>query len=549
MPGMGGMGRSFGRLLSGGGGRRFTPDFFVDSESGDDGNDGLTLETAFQTIGTLGTIQANAQIGLVRGSYWREQIDTSAAGVDIRAVGDEADPLPTLDAADIASSDGWTPHASLSNIYQRTWTHDSASGESLSLWEDGVRVRWVASTALLDAAASGFNCVTNLSGTSTTVYYKATGAGDPASNGLLVEISARMVGIRLSGNNSRLEDVHGRRQLSDSGSIVVSGIGSTVERCLAEDGTSHNLFIGRNCRAIDCIAWKSDWADRVNTTAFIAHTTNGAGYTAEFLRCIVVNDLDKVSAGISGTGSVDGFYTHTSGTNWDSVSYTDCSVYGAETGYSCDNAVSFVSTRNFATECRIAHLVGGVTAAEVTDFYAKEGTTVEMRQGVAPASPTVINGLRSYGTSGSTQGDVYANSSAAVRVERSVIYHVGAINRFAVNGNSVSSDIESEGNIVQGNSASTGFRAKGTGKAANNNNYSPANMNFEIASTNADFAAYRSANPTLDANSVTTDPGLTDPANGDFSGSNISAGMGLERPEITGADYTPIPSDVALAAM
>lgn len=534
-------------------GSRASFDYYVNSVSGNDSANGRTPDTAFRTIAAANAVLGNnVRIGLARGSVWREQLgSTSSAfnGVTIGAYGSGA--LPVLDGADVASANGWTPHGTFIGIWQRTWTHDAQAGMYLSLWADGVRVRWYGSEALLDAAAApGFFVADTGASGSSTIFYKPAGGLNPAGSGVVVEISTRHFGLVVGSScaNWTVDDIRTKRQLHNDGSLVLYGMGGRVNRCLAEDGTKHNLFIGRNCVATDCIAWKCDWADRSNSTAFIAHTNDGRGFTASFVRCIAVMEVSKSSDAIAAADAIGGFYAHTAGDSqrWDAISYSDCAAFGCVNGFSVNNCTSLTSARNYVEECQNGHNTNCETG-QILDLYCKGGGTIGMRIGCEHFAGTVtINGLRSYGTIASTRGDVYNNStSGSVTVQRSVIFHLGAITRFAVNGNVASSTVNSYNNVIVASSASLGFRAKGNGDAQNNN-YFPDTMNFEIVSLHTTFADYRTANPSLDVASVTTNPGLIDPANGNFSGTNIPSGMGLERPNVT---YTAIPSEAALAAM
>jgi hypothetical protein len=546
-----GMGIGIGYSPRKGGGLPY--DIFVDSINGDDGNDGASPSRAFQSISAV-SIQTGLRIGLARGSEWHEQLGTlaeSATGVVVGAYGSGR--LPILRADDVASADGWTPHGTYAGIWQRTWTHDAASGQFLSLWEDDVRMRWRSSEANLNAAADGLYVATTGVGGSSTIFYKPT-SGDPATNGKVVTISRRHYGL-VAGTNASgwtVRDIHTMRQLHNDGSLALYGVGAKAYRCLAEDGTRHNMFIGADGEAYDCVTWKSDWADRASSTAFIAFRSDAVGYAAKFVRCVAVMEIAKTSAAISAGMTIEGFYAHAASdaTKWDEISYADCAAYGCTTGFTVNNCSSLISQRNYAEECRQGHNSASVVSA-IDDLYVKGGGTLIMLSAYEHfGGDTTLNGVRSYATINSSRGDIYNNiSTGSVRVERSVIVHAGDAgstgNRFAINGNHATSHVESVGNIIVGATATFGFRAKGTGDAQDNN-YSPNTINFELASSYNDFAAYRAANPSYDVDSVTTNPGLVDPANGDFTGTNVPAGMGLERPDVT---YTAIPSDVALAAM
>lgn len=528
-------------------------DFYVDSVTGNDANRGTTPNAAFKTIGALGTLVNGSRIGLARGSIWREQLgaDTNnSTGVTVGAYG--SGPMPILDGADVAAAGLWSKTASKTNVYQITWTHANSTGYYLSLWENGTRLRWVADTATCDSTAGSYFAA-DTAGTSATVYVHPTGNGDPASNGKTYEISRRLCGVE-AGSGWRVTEIHTRRSLHVYGSLVGADGKVSFQRCLAEDGTKHNLLIGADSEAVDCIAWKSDWPDRTNTTGFVAFTDDGRGHSAQFVRCKSVMELDKVAAGVAVAKAIDGFLAHAGASNrpWDSILYTDCAVRGAATAYSCNDCGTHTNLRPYAEECQVGAGSAAATGA-ITDFWCKDGTTVPLRSAISHfGGDLVVDGLRTYPLSTNTFGDVFDNvASGSTTIRNSVMVRnpAGTGTRFHVNGNVTGTVVNSDHNIIVGDTNSMGYRAKGTG-AADFNCYFPNTMNFEVSATYLTFATYIAGEAALDQHSIAQDPLLNDPANGDFGTSGASParaiGAGLLRPSIS---YINLPSDAALAAL
>lgn len=536
-------------------GRQPVLNIFVDSVNGSDSNTGSSAAVPIKTISRLMSLMVSGStVWLARGSYWREQLGAlggSAVGVGVTVYG--SGQMPVLDGADVVNPAAWAKTGGLTSVYDLTWTHDVANGSFVSLWENTTRLRWVASAALCDATAGSFY-VDICDATATShVYYHPTGNGNPASNGLTVEMSKRTYGL-IAGLNWSVEYVHTRRQLHNDGSLVGSAFG-TFRHCLAEDGTKHNMFLAGGL-AEDCIAWLSDWADRTNTAAYVAYVSDGTGQTATFRRCISKMDAAKVAAAVTGGTGLDAFTAHTADTshNWQSVIFEDCAVHGAVTGFSVANCNSQVMTRCYTEETHYA-LSGAADTITVTDPWVRDtvGSLVPMAAAyVSYGGNATIQGLRSYSLIASNFGDIYqGDPGTTVTVSKSVLVRASGQSggRFIVNGNLAGTVINSDHNIIVGGSADTGFRMKGTG-SADFNDYSTNSMVFEVASSYSTFAAYQAAQPTLDVHSIAQNPLLNDPANGDFgvslSSPAIALGAGLERPNIT---YTAIPSDAALAAM
>lgn len=525
-------------------------DYYVDSVNGSDASSGLTAAAAKQTIASLGYIFSGMRIHLARGASWREQLRSVEANVVVSAYGSGR--LPILDGADVVAAGAWTKTAGRTNIWQATVTVPDPSGLYPSLWENAVRLRWIASLDLLDAESlvSAARFYVTLAATTITLYVNR----DPTTNGKTYETAVRMYGVDLSGANCVVSDTHTKRQLHNNGSLVLTGQGSRADRCLAEDGTKHNLFIGANGVAEDCIAWKSDWADRTDVTAFVGFTSNGVGKTARFSRCIVVRD--PAQADPAGMGFI-GFYCHTSGAGqeWDTVTYDDCAVYGATEAYSVNDATNFVTNRCYADESILgfrSRAIGTVTVRDPWIKWAAGNTrataySFDQTSGAAVGS---IEGLRCYVADTLTAAGQIHVQAGVFTSRRNVFARAAKTGGFGPGVYSTASGtVSSTYNITKG--FPRGINIVGTSPEVDFNVYDTNsqsmiynNIQYELVSE------YRTANPTIDVGSVIGDPLLADPASGDFNlqgGSPaIALGAGLERPSIT---YTAIPSAAALAAL
>lgn len=539
-------------------------DYYVDSVNGSDDNDGLTAATAFASIGklttTVGGDFSGLRIGLARGGYWREQFGSqsnASSNVVVSAYG--TGQLPVLDAADEVPAESWAKTDTYTNVYDLTWAHSASAGSTLSVWEDGVRLRWVSSIATCDATP-GTYYVATVAGSSTALYLHASDSGDPDANGKLYEIATRDFGIAvgIGGSAWRVSNVRTKRQAHPDGSLAIYAPGSVVRGCIAEDGTKHNLFIGRDSAAYDCIAWKADWADRTNATLFVAFTGDGRGKRARFERCVAIVDPAVGADAVTNAKAIDGFYAHTSSGSqkWDQIEIVDCAAIGGVTSFGASDVEHFIVIRPFATNCRNGVGAGGTnTLTTVTDPYCRQGDGIAFGSSIIHyGGECAVEGLREYAWSGSNSGSVYTNAAGTLSVRKSVLVRGAASSgyRIMVNGNSAPTDITSEYNIIYTLEAvgSNGFKAKGAG-AADFNVYYPASIDMEIgANAYTTFAAYQAAETAFDQNSIVADPLLVDPANGDFgldpSSPAIALGAGLERPNIV---YTAIPSDEEIEAM
>ena len=96
-----------------------TPDYYVDSADGNDGNDGLTPGQALATIGALPAFSAGDVIALESQSVWLEKI-VADEQISIYRYGPGTKPI--LDARDAAPTSGWTN--SVGNEWTRTITFE-----------------------------------------------------------------------------------------------------------------------------------------------------------------------------------------------------------------------------------------------------------------------------------------------------------------------------------------------------------------------------------------------------------------------------------------
>lgn len=532
--------------------------YYLDSVNGSDANDGKSIHKAFQTEAALRVVLSSGDsVGILRGSSFLEQFGASTGtltNIKVQAIG--AGAMPIFDGRDVASSGGWAKTAGLTNVYDRTWSHDTVTGSFISLWEDDVRLRWVSSQATCDATPGSYTVATT-SGSSTQLYYHPTGSGNPASNGKVVKLSKRLYGLR-SYQNWSIRGIHTKCQLHNDGSLIV-GVDSYARDCLAEDGTKHNVFLNAGAKAKNVGAWKSDWHDRTNTTMFVGYTDNGVGKTVTFEDCWSVNDAAKVTTAIAAAAGLDGFYAHNAnGTDiWDTVTYRNCSVKNAVTAFS---AAAPSHLRSYS--CKVQGALDGFVVSSpdaiVNDFWVSDTADFKIRASIQCSTGTTatIDGLRCYTSRGAdNRGDVYIPSaSTTVTVQNSVIYRVPGSTgvRWGINVNNASGVGNSNNNIIQNvTTTDIAYRRVGTG-SADNNNYYPNTTNFFIGATNYnDFAAYKAAETALDQASTTHDPQFVDPANGDWTIGNatLSAlGIGLDR-DITSQQYTALPSDVEIGAL
>lgn len=556
-----GLGLPFVIRTSGGG---FSATVFVDSVAGDDGNDGLTADTPFQTLSAINYVNS-MRIKLKRGSVFRERL--GATGITrVTAEDYGAGQLPVLDCTDVVVGTWTQPDAGGNpNVWAITLPNSTdIQGNFASMWEDNVRLLFQPARSDVNSTPGSF-CITgsavgNYGVTTTTFEIHTSGSDNPNTNGSVYEYPSRDAGIA-AGENWTIRNLRARRNGHNNGSIAM-GTGSKAYGCIAEDGVKHNWYVGLNTELYDCIVFNCDYPhpDRDGWTGFVSHETDANGATSIYERCKVVLPKEILEWKIANSGQgLTAFYAHSDGAeghDWAEISYTDCVVANTETAFSSANVVSFENTR-----ARIAGCNYGIKMANglVTDpwIYQNEGFLLQ-RAIETGNGDNFIDGARIHSSTDENTGHIYnISTTGQTFVTRSVLC------RTSPGGTGYQYFIRSEGPgisvtgcIIHGQN--TGFGEGGINspsvQAADFNSYGSGTLDFEVNGNTYDtvddyFAAVQ---PTFEANSVqfsAVNIPVTDAANGDFT---ITLASGLD-PDVFGCErfptYETIPDAVTIAAM
>ena len=220
-------------------------DIYVDSENGDDDNDGTSAYEAFVTIAALEShgITDGMRIGLAKDSHWREQLDITADNVLIEAYGDGEKPL--LDASDIIDSSEWTKTVGQTNVYEAELSFVDADGEGvMRIWEDGEMLSLVADVAAVDATPGSYYTASHTASPA-TVYIHTGDSTNPQTSEKVYEYPNREHGLAaaVENNNTTVTGIWTRRQQHSDGSMVLRKF-ATVEDVRVDEGTVHALMIG-----------------------------------------------------------------------------------------------------------------------------------------------------------------------------------------------------------------------------------------------------------------------------------------------------------------
>jgi hypothetical protein len=229
--------------------------WFVDSQDGNDTNDGRTSLTPLRTLAELQRrgIKSNDRIYLRRGSHWREQL-TISPGIDNVLVASygEGEP-PLLDCSDIQENGSFAAMEGYPNVYSKVLqvAYSPSEPSWMSVWEDGKRLVRAASLQECSTTPGSYFAIDENS-PSCTVYIHASDSSAVDQNDHLYECSVRHAGVYgYYAQYTTLIGLRCRRNFCDGGSIK-TGPYATLRDCIAEEGSKHNAYIRRGTNVFNC---------------------------------------------------------------------------------------------------------------------------------------------------------------------------------------------------------------------------------------------------------------------------------------------------------
>lgn len=305
-------------------------DYYVDSNIAVSG-DGLTSSTPLKTIADILALNppAGSVIGLAAGSHWREKFLYPNNNITLKSYG--IGDYPLLDSSDIVSPGSFSKTAGRTNIYEVSIDVETGvlAAEYPSIWVDDVRLTKTADLATCDTTPGSYYHANVVDATRITVYIHAPGSTNPASDGKTYEASIRSSGADCYDRTGCIiKGIRGRRNYTSYGSITVGSQCLAID-CKADDGNTHNLFVRPSGRAVQCSA-HNFYDSSASPIPFIMYSASpDATDELPFYDCTVTSDT-YVTPGL-------GFYCHTGGPSFASVTYKNCNADNCSTPYGSAN--------------------------------------------------------------------------------------------------------------------------------------------------------------------------------------------------------------------
>jgi hypothetical protein len=506
-----------------------TADWFVDSVAGSDANNGTAQATPFATLAAVSTAvgvnPTKTTVSLKRGSLFRESLPAAVTSCTDYGTGN----LPIVDGSDVIT--GWTVNGTNAAVWEKTLTIDT--GGRPRIFEDGILMPWVADLATCSITA-GSRVLLNDGGT-VTLQMHPTGGGNPNSNGKTYEATVRASPV-IMGDNCSLIGVHARRAISNNGAIEM-GLNAIVQRCLAIDGSKHNILVGSGTLT-DVIAARTDAVTPAepSQTYIVGFTNDAAGKSLVFTRCGTISDAGGTKVGISLISHDNVAHTY------DSISGTQLWAVDVGTAYSA--SANGISIQGLFVDNASSPL-GGCFAAQVTLDYVQAhntgvnsdmGSSITNTAALTPAFWKIRDSV--FYSEGSTNNQI--REAAAMDGMALTLQHVtsytNADSRGLTGGEGWSSGtFNFNGCITYANTYGCSIEAPtGVTYVADNNAFCTFNSSTSIWNTyhgtlHTTFAPFKAATG-QDANSITYDPASGvpfsgTPSAGDFrlSGSGVGA--------------------------
>jgi hypothetical protein len=289
----------------------FFNSFYVDSQYGDDNNNGYSEGQAFATLTKLQTVIASGtpvdNIYLKCGSFWRESLVLGSAFDDVVITSYGAGRWPIISGASIQGS--WSKTAGRTNVYEAGVTKEAQNEDDFPVYENGVLLLKATDLANCDATPGSYFYVEN-SPTNITFYVHTTNSDNPLTNGIDYEVTIRH--CIDSGDDVRISKVHTEKS-SDRAGSTVGALNLSLTNSIIKDGTSHNMInaggITENVLAFDL------QEQSAGATMFVSYEDTPQNLTAIYNNCFAVNTNENVPL-----TSITAFYAHGSGLNeWQKI--------------------------------------------------------------------------------------------------------------------------------------------------------------------------------------------------------------------------------------
>jgi hypothetical protein len=375
-----------------------TCNYYVNSVSGNDSNNGTSSSSPFQHLAAVPTVASGTTICLRRGSNFTDSLWVGINGssiennITVEDYGPSNLAMPMIDNSDVIPPSAWTAvGGAYPNLYQASvpgpgtyattpYGTTTIATMFINMWEcksapctptgSGGNDNSVNSTSTESGAnvtlgsyyIPGQNLTTGSAPTdptNLTIYMRASDGSNPATNGYTYTYSRRALGVEIWGSNATVTNIASKKGAYNDGNFVqfVDNGYATYNNIESDQGGKHNAY----CTG-GCIVNNSKFVDEYYSIGGMFVAFNGIGPGQP----VTLNNDTFIDGVVASGTSATAFFGH----NGDGSSYTNFIInggliegVGGATGFSGGQAATNALT------------VTGLTCYNVTGCVTGSGTT------------------------------------------------------------------------------------------------------------------------------------------------------------------------------
>jgi hypothetical protein len=407
-----------------GGGKPF--DWYLGGPYASDSNTGKSYNEALATVAAVeARLTAGARVGVVPGSYFREQLTIAHNNVSVKWLTPEPGNEPKFDCSNLIAAGAWTKTGGQTNVYQATVAIEGAVSKTwVSALEDNTRLTRAVDLAACDATAGSYFPSSDATNGNITLYVHASDNSDPAASGKVYAHACRKYGLFCYNvTGTQITGIETRRNLHDDGSMSL-GRSTTVTDCVVRDGTKHNMLAREGC-VLDNVELVDAYY-YTNATLLVLYDFDPTGLDVIIKNCHLHRSAyasnyggffsEVGGVGYYGTVTYDNCQTENIGTAFSGglgagavgLNIINCTASGGSTGIRVDTAApcTIAGCNMSGTSDRIVHLdepspnvtIAGCT---FTSLHSAPNVIYSVENGVTlNVSDTVLSGNGDTSTKG-----------------------------------------------------------------------------------------------------------------------------------------------------
>jgi len=495
--------------------------YWIDPLDGDDAHDGRSPARPLRSLaglkdqagGTWSGFGQWTEFLLRRGSHLLEQFgevdDPLPAHCRLAAYG--SGPRPVLDARDPIPNGSWHPHPILSAVYLAAVVPDETPGhetQRFPVWEDGRQLLRVADLDACQATPGSFWAAHGDAWTGRVAVHSSA-SDDPRINGSSYSFASRLHGIHFASDGV-VEDMITIGNVGNNGSLVV-GTDMVLRRCMAVDGTKHNILFGSGLME-DVVAWGCEGTSVTGNAALIQfYTRDGSGLDVQARGLRVIGTRNPTPAENPGIQAIG---AHTDGVHfWDSLDYRDVlALYAGSVGAGAAESARLHDVVIAESNGRININTADWTASHCRLYPEIDGFLTTNYRGLALGAGCETGSLaHSLFAFGELSGAA-AWLTGTVEIRRCAFAGVARREYLTAVVNDGTLQLSLFDSLFDGVDRVVNFTALSAMQASDRNQVHPAgtDMDSDGSTAYSTFVPdYRSGEPSLDQHSNTVDPQRT----------------------------------------